>query len=184
MLVHFISGADIWQSRSPAPLGVQVGNQLSGATTATSCSPSACPSIPGSCWVISASCLDALPAYPETSPQRGLINLAAGGGERLIPLRSCLGWKHPPANLEAAKSRGAAPLPIALGSHGLQPHPLVLLPWGWSSQTPPSPPQAREAANITQGHGEPCQHPLVLPVSRSLHQSSFLVLSCFLALSH
>lgn len=36
MLVHLISRADVWQLSFLAPLAVQVGNQLSGATMATS----------------------------------------------------------------------------------------------------------------------------------------------------
>jgi len=97
-------------------------------------SPSVCPSTPRSCQAASASCLGALPAYPQTHN----MALQQQSEERgLIPVRSHLGWKH----LPVAKSRGAAPLPIALGCHSLQPRPLLLLPSGWSSEAP----------NITQG---------------------------------
>lgn len=49
MLVHLISGADVWQPSSLAELGVQAGNQLSGATMATSL---LCQHLPVHPWIL------------------------------------------------------------------------------------------------------------------------------------
>lgn len=155
-------------------LGRRQGPSCLGPPWPSASSPDICLSIPKSCQASSASCLDALRADPQTSAQHSLSDLAAGGGDRLMPLQS-FGLEAPTGQLrEATQSRGAAPAPIA---SNLPPHAVTL---GLLQPNPlsqkiiyPSPNQhTREATNIACGHRAlRCQCSLVLPGSCSLHQA-------------